>query len=60
MGQKKPQYTREQERLMCVRKRAFKSEAEGRIHILLYGQRAYKCPCCQRWHLTRRPKAGKP
>lgn len=51
---KKP--TREEQVHSCSRKRRYKSEADALDAALLCGiertRKAYRCPLCQRWHLT--------
>jgi len=51
---KKP--TREEQQRMCTGKRRYASEAYALDAALLLGvertRKAYRCPLCQRWHLT--------
>lgn len=51
---KKP--TREEQQRMCTGKRRYASEADALDTACLIGvertRKAYRCPLCQRWHLT--------
>ena len=51
---KKP--TREEQARMCTRKRRYATAADALDAALLRGvertSQAYRCPLCQRWHLT--------
>jgi hypothetical protein len=51
---KKP--TREEQQRMCTGKRRYITEADALDAALLRGvertRKAYRCPLCQRWHLT--------
>ena len=48
--------TREEQQRMCTGKRRYASEADALDAALLLGvertRKAYRCPLCQRWHLT--------
>jgi len=51
---KKP--TREEQQRMCTGKRRYTTEGDALDAALLRGvertSKAYRCPLCQRWHLT--------
>lgn len=48
--------TREEQQRMCTGKRRYTTEADALDAALLLGvertRQAYRCPLCQRWHLT--------
>lgn len=43
---------------MCTRKRRYRTEDQARA--VNKGQRPYKCPHCQGWHLTSKPLRKEP
>ena len=48
--------TREEQARTCTSKRRYATEADALDAALLRGvertRKAYRCPLCQRWHLT--------
>lgn len=38
----------------CIEKRGYGDEREARRVAREWGQHAYRCPVCHRWHLTKR------
>lgn len=39
---------------MCVGKASFKKEEDALARAVKWGHRAYKCPQCQHYHLTKK------